>query len=579
MSDARPDIRFPLKLKLVVFGGLLAVLPALAVGLGLMDINATTLETQNREMRLAVAEDIAETIESAIADARDRLLGVQQILTNPAIPQSSRVEVATALVEADPLIETVAIYDQQGDYIAQIDQTGEGFTLEPLAKETAQRAGSEPMLVDSLQVGEDGEATVEMVIAIRPKPSEITGFLRTIVPLDVAQRRTERVGTHQLSARSRIDVVAPDRRVILSTEPDERGEELPAVGLMKSLGTIIDQGVAHSGDHPERPVLVSALPLQTVPWVTRVEVPMDEAYASLIRMRWIVGLGTAGAAAIAFILALVFAARITRPLDAVVAFTKKLGERAFDARVEVDTRDEIALVAATLNDAAADLKSSEEQIAREIEIRADLGRYLPEDLVDNVVRREQEMRLGGERRKITVLFADVVRFTPLCEHHSPEVVVTVLNELFTLITTVIFQSGGTVDKFIGDCVMAFWGAPREDADQVLHALDAAEKIHRVLEFANRRWSREFGVEVKLAMGVHVGEAVVGNVGSETRMEYTAIGKAVNLAARLEALAHDNQVLVTEDVQAAAAGQFVFRRASTELLTVGGEEATVYEVLL
>jgi class 3 adenylate cyclase len=579
MSAERPDIRFPLKLKLVVFGGLLAVLPALAVGLGLMEVNASTLETQNREMRLAVAEDIAETIEAAIADARDSLLGVQQVLTNPAIPQDNRVEVATALVEADPLIETVAIYDQQGDYIAQIDQTGDGFTLEPLAKEVAQRAGSEPMLVDNLQVGDDGQATVEMVIAIRPKPSEITGFLRTVVPLDVAQKRTERVGTHQLSARSRIDVVDPERRVILSTAPDLRGQTLPAVGLMESLDTIVAQGVAHSGDHPERPVLVSALPLQTVPWVTRVEVPMDEAYASLIRMRWIVGLGTTGAAAIAFILALVFAGRLTRPLDAVVAFTKRLGERAFDARVDVDTRDEIALVAATLNDAAADLKASEEQIAREIEIRADLGRYLPEDLVDNVVRREQAMALGGERRKITVLFADVVRFTPLCEHHEPEVVVTVLNELFTLMTTVIFRTGGTVDKFIGDCVMAFWGAPREDADQVLHALEAAEKIHRVLEFANRRWSREFGIEVKLAMGVHVGEAVVGNVGSETRMEYTAIGKAVNLAARLEALAHDNQVLVTEDVQRSAADQFVFRRASTELLTVGGEDATVYEVLL
>lgn len=579
MSDARPAIRFPLKLKLVVFGGLLAVVPALAVGLGLMEVNATTLETQNREMRLAVAEDIAETIETAIGDARDSLVGVQQVLTNPAIAESKRIEVATALVEADPLVQTVAIYDQQGDYIAQIDQTGEGFTLEPLSKKQAQRASNEPMLVDHLQIDDDGSASVEMIVAIRPKPSETTGFLRTIVPLEVAQQRTQLVGRRQLSARSRIDVVDPQRRIILSTEPDQRGRQMPAIGLMKSLQTIIDQGVAHSGDHPDRPVLVSALPLQSVPWVARVEVPMDEAYASLIRMRWIVGLGTAGAAGIALVFALVFAGRLTRPLDKLVAFTKRLGERAFDARVDVDTRDEIALVASTLNDAAAELKSSEEQIAREIEIRADLGRYLPEELVDNVVRREQAMELGGERRQITVLFADVVRFTPLCEHHAPEVIVTVLNELFTLMTTVIFQSGGTVDKFIGDCVMAFWGAPRADDDQVLHALDAAEKIHRVLEFANRRWTKEFGVEVKLAMGVHVGEAIVGNVGSQTRMEYTAIGKAVNLAARLEALAHDNQVLVTEQVQAAAADGFVFRRASTELLTVGGEDAVVYEVVL
>jgi class 3 adenylate cyclase len=91
--------------------------------------------------------------------------------------------------------------------------------------------------------------------------------------------------------------------------------------------------------------------------------------------------------------------------------------------------------------------------------------------------------------------------------------------------------------------------------------------------------REYGIAVKLAMGIHTGEAVVGNVGSETRMEYTAIGKAVNQAARLEALAHENQVLVTEDVQRAAAETFDFRPASTELLSVGEDEQAVYEVVL
>lgn len=578
MTDARTDVRFSLRAKLLLFGGVLAILPVVAVGLGLMEVNATTLETQNREMRLAVADDIAETIEASITDGHNSLLSVQQVLTNPTIDESNRIDVATALVESDPLIETVAFYNQERDYVAQIDQTGAGFDDAPLDSSVAKRASNETLIVGEPQFDDAGNANVEMTIAIRPRKGEVTGFLRTVMPLEVAKRRTLRVGANQLSARSRIDVVDSNRRVILSTEIADVGERLPAEGMMDSLDTMVAQGVGHSGDHPTRPVLVSALPLKMVPWVVQVEVPIDEAYASLVQMRWIVGGGTAAAAVVGFLFALFFAGRLTRPLDALVTFTRRLGERAFDERVEIETRDEIAVVANSLNEAAFELKSSEEQIAREIAIRADLGRYLPEDLVDNVVRREQVMALGGERRKITVLFADVVRFTPMCEHHSPEVVVTILNELFTLMTTVVFRNGGTVDKFIGDCVMAFWGAPREDEEQVLHALIAAEQITRVIEFANRRWMAEFGVEIKLAIGLHTGEAVVGNVGSETRMEYTAIGKAVNLAARLEALAHENQVLVSEAIRRCAADQFVFRQASTELLSVGAEEETVYEVV-
>lgn len=577
MSAERPKIRFSLRLKLLLFGGFLAIIPAIAVGFGLMEVNASTLETQNREMRLTVADDIAETIESSLRDAHKVMLSIQQILTNEQIAEGNRIEIAVALVEANSLIETVAIYGQNGDYITEINKEKVGLGSGPIKADVAQKASAETLLVDNLNVDPEG-ATIEMTIALRPEEGKITGYLRARVSLAEAQRRTLWIGSHQLSQRSRVDVLNSDRRVILSTEPAQIGKQLPAVGLLSSIKTMIDKGVAQSGEHPERAVLVSARPLVSVPWMARVEVPIDEAYASLVRMRWIVGVGTAIAAILAFLLALFFASRLTRPLKAVVAFTQRLGARAFDERVEVKTNDEIALVARTLNSAAVELKAGEEKIAREAEIRADLGRYLSEDLVENVVRRKQPMGLGGTRQPITVLFADVVRFTPLCENHSPEIVVQVLNELFTIITTIIFEHGGTVDKFIGDCVMAFWGAPREDADQALHALEAAEQISRVIEFANRRWMKEFGIEIKLAMGLHTGDAIVGNVGSSSRMEYTAIGKAVNRAARLEALAHENQVLVSQELAKAVGEGFAFRPASTELLSVGGEEVILYEVM-
>jgi len=576
MSEEAGHVKFPLRLKLFFFGALLAVGPTVAVGIGLMEINATTLETQNRELRLTVAEDIAESIETTLSRAHESLLGLQQVLTNEALSDEIRIELVTALVEADPLLDTVGVYGRDGAYIAQIDQAGRSFDKDELETSVAETAANKTLAIGGVE-RRDGSVWVETIIAIRPRPNEVTGFLRTRAPLAGAQERVLELAKLRLSSDSRIDVLATDGTVLLSTAVDELGEKIETEGMLSDLETVVRQGVAHSGEHPSRDVLVSARPLRSLPWVTRVEVPLDVAYESLYTMRLVVLIATTAAALVALILALFFSNRLTRPLDAVVDFTRQLAARAFDARVEVETTDEIALVARSLNDAAANLQASEEQIAREIAIRSDLGRYLPEELVDNVVRREQIMELGGERREITVLFADVVRFTPLCEHHPPEVVVSILNELFTLLTTIIFESGGTVDKFIGDCVMAFWGAPREDEDHAFHALEAAEKMTRLMEFANSRWMKDHGIEVELAIGVNTGDAVIGNIGSETRMEYTAIGQVVNQAARLEALARPGQVLVTEEVRQAVT-EFGFRPISTELLSVGGDEAEVYEVV-
>ena len=130
-----------------------------------------------------------------------------------------------------------------------------------------------------------------------------------------------------------------------------------------------------------------------------------------------------------------------------------------------------------------------------------------------------------------------------------------LNELFTVLTEVVFRHGGTVDKFIGDCVMAIFGAPSTQADHAARALACAEDMHRFVEASAPAWKARFGVECRLGVGINAGEALVGNLGSETRMEYTAIGDVVNVAARLEGLARPGQTLCTAEVAAAVDDTF------------------------
>lgn len=154
------------------------------------------------------------------------------------------------------------------------------------------------------------------------------------------------------------------------------------------------------------------------------------------------------------------------------------------------------MLGGALNRAASNLAASEARIRHEVAVRTDLGRYVPEQLVERIVRREADMRLGGEKRPITVMFADVVGFTPLTERLPPEVVVGILNELFTILTQIVFKHEGTVDKFVGDCVMAFWNAPGDQPDHVERALEAAEDMQTWLESGNERWKQRYGVTIE-----------------------------------------------------------------------------------
>jgi class 3 adenylate cyclase len=247
---------------------------------------------------------------------------------------------------------------------------------------------------------------------------------------------------------------------------------------------------------------------------------------------------------LAGLLGVLGSARLTAPLARLRAFAGELAARRFDQRITIARRDELGVLADAMSSAAEQLEASEARIARELAIRHDLGRYMPAEIVERIVAREQDMQLGGRRQTITVMFMDVVAFTPLTEKLEPEQVVEILNHLFTISTEIVFRHAGIVDKFIGDSMMAIWGAPREQADHAMRAVDAADDILAWLELANQHFRERYQVSIRLAFGLNSGPCVVGNIGSETRMEYTAIGDVVNVAARLEAIARPQQILIT-----------------------------------
>jgi class 3 adenylate cyclase len=232
-----------------------------------------------------------------------------------------------------------------------------------------------------------------------------------------------------------------------------------------------------------------------------------------------------------------------------MALVAAYGRRELTRASDVRTGDELEELGDSMTRMAENILAGEAEIERRANVEDRLSRFLPHEVAREISRGQRTIVLGGEKRDVTVLFADVVAFTPFAERAEPEQAVAFLNELFTVLSEVVFRHDGTIDKFIGDSIMAIFGAPRDQVDHVERALAAAEDMHRFVEATAPAWEKKYGFSVQLGIGISSGVALVGNLGSETRMEYTAIGDVVNVAARLEGLARAGQTLVTGEVAA------------------------------
>ncbi|HEX8117603.1 MAG TPA: adenylate/guanylate cyclase domain-containing protein [Pyrinomonadaceae bacterium] len=219
------------------------------------------------------------------------------------------------------------------------------------------------------------------------------------------------------------------------------------------------------------------------------------------------------------------------------------------------TRDDLELVSAVAAQTAVAVENARahERLAREEVARANYGRFLPEYVVQQILENPDSFKLGGVNQTVTVLFADIRGFTRLSEHAPPERVVQLLNNYFTAMSDIIFAHGGTLDKYLGDGLMALFGAPTASPDDACNAVRAAVQMQRRMEDINAQLRSEGLAEIAIGIGLHTGVATVGYIGSERRSEYTAIGDTVNLAARLEQNTQAGQIILSEATARAAEG--------------------------
>ncbi len=176
------------------------------------------------------------------------------------------------------------------------------------------------------------------------------------------------------------------------------------------------------------------------------------------------------------------------------------------------------------------------------------GKYVAPQVVGKILEEGEEgLQLGGVRRDITVLFVDIRGFTPLSEAAEAEEVVSILNEYLTLCAESIFTYGGTLDKYIGDATMALFNAPLDLDNHQIRAVQTAWAMHKGAQPLQKKLEKRFGKTVRFGVGIHTGSAIVGNIGADFRMDYTAIGDTVNTAARIESNSLPGQILISQEV--------------------------------
>ncbi len=219
-----------------------------------------------------------------------------------------------------------------------------------------------------------------------------------------------------------------------------------------------------------------------------------------------------------------------------------------------------------------------ERIRHELVVRSNFERYFAPSLAARIAGSPDAVRLGGDKRPVAVLFSDIRGFTALSEAMNPDEIASLLTEYFTEMVECVFRNGGTLDKFIGDAVMAQWGAPIGGDDDADRAVRAAIEMMAALETLNAKWRGLGRPELAIGIGLNFGEAFAGNIGSERRLEFTVIGDTVNTASRLCAAAEAGEILLTESVRRALQTAPELEECSPLELKGKAHEVPVYRVV-
>jgi len=320
------------------------------------------------------------------------------------------------------------------------------------------------------------------------------------------------------------------------------------------------------------------LPTETGTVVALLQRSLDKELAPYLRLeRTYLILALLGLA-ISALVGIWIARGVSKPVLQLAEGARKIGQGDYQYRVNVNQPDEMGLLASSFNHMSAGL-------AERDQVRDLLGKVVSPAVAAELLRKD--VTLGGEEREVTVLFSDVRSFTTMCEALAPQEVLGILNRYFTRMSAMVEAHGGVVDKYVGDAIMALFGAPLANPDDADRAMKTALDMCEALDELNSQWQVRGRPAINVGIGINTDVVIAGNMGSQARLNYTVIGDGVNLASRLEGLTktpeYATRIIISSTTLAKAKGRYQTRRLGevavkgkqkpTEIYALLGREAT------
>lgn len=297
------------------------------------------------------------------------------------------------------------------------------------------------------------------------------------------------------------------------------------------------------------------------------ESSLDDFY----RLQWLmiaISLVSVGAASVA---AFWLANAVSKPVQRLAQGVQAIHQGNYEHQVRIDSEDELGELGIAFNGMGMQLLEKEK-------IRALIGKMVSPAVADELMK--QDIVLGGELREITALFSDIEGFTGIAEQMQPQELISLLNEYLTHMSSEIGARAGVLDKFVGDAIVAFWGAPIDEVFHAQQAVYCALGMQQTLRALRTEWSGRNLPVLKMRIGISTGKAIVGNIGSVDRLDYTMIGDTVNLAARLEGANkyYGSEILVSEHTYAHIKDVFLCRELDRVRVQGKRQSVSVYEVI-